>query len=739
MDRAALRRTLARIPPVAVLSALLLLALALMSAATQNSEVFGKMYSLLLLINLLGIAVLLALIGFNLFRLLDQYRTKVVGSRLTLRLFVMTVLLSTIPVSIVFFFSLQAINRGIDSWFDVKVEKALDDALLLGRTALDAMKQDLVNKGHDMANELTGTSDRLVVLTLNYLREQYNVSELALFTTEGRVIGFSAQSGPESGTLLPDPPSEAVRTQIRRGLTYANLDPMPDGELRLRVVVPVYPRDVGAPLNALQILEPLPNRYANLGQSVQSAFAEYEKLVYLRGPLKFGFTLTLSLVALVTVLLSLWASILAARRVAAPLRDLAAGTAAVAAGNYRTRLPVPGKDEVGVLVKSFNEMTRRIHEAQTEVKRGQREAEMQRTYLETVLTHLSSGVLSFDARHNLRTCNAAASHILGIDLEQGIGQRLDWIRDSDPQLTPMAEVLLQYMDEDTQEWQADVQLQRDAGRMVLMVRGTRLPGLRGRLGGHVIVFDNMTTLIQAQRDAAWAEVARRLAHEIKNPLTPIQLSAERIRQKCMDQLQDKARETLDRSTRTIVDQVDSLKRMVNAFSSYSRPVAMQTSRVDINSLVRDVADMYRGESGHPRVELDLDEHVPSLLADPGRLRQVLHNLLLNAGDALTAREDACVHIHTRVIGTLPYRQIELEVQDNGPGFPEALMDRLFEPYVTSKEKGTGLGLAIVKKIVEEHNGSLIAANNATGACVTLRLPLDENADTTHHHPRKHRA
>jgi nitrogen fixation/metabolism regulation signal transduction histidine kinase len=741
MDRTSLRRSFSRIPPVAVLSALLLLALTLMNAATQNSEVFGKMYSLLLLINLVGIAVLLGLIGFNLYRLLVQYRMGEMGSRLTLRLFVMTVLLSTIPVSIVFFFSLQAINRGIDSWFDVKVERALDDALLLGRTALDATKQDLVNKGHDMANQLSGTSNRLVVPTLNYLREQYNVSELALFTAEGRVIGFSAQTGPETDTLSPDPPSEAIRAQIRRGLTYANLDPMADGELRLRVVVPVYPRDVGAPLNALQILEPLPNRYANLGQSVQSAFAEYEKLVYLRGPLKFGFTLTLSLVALVTVLLSLWASIVAARRVAAPLRDLAAGTAAVAAGNYRTRLPVPGNDEVGVLVKSFNEMTRRIHEAQTEVKRGQREAEMQRTYLETVLTHLSSGVLSYDARHNLRTYNAAANHILGVDLERGLGKGLGWISQSDPLLGPLAEILEENMKEGAQEWQADVLLQRESERMVLMVRGSRLPGLRGRLGGHVIVFDNMTTLIQAQRDAAWAEVARRLAHEIKNPLTPIQLSAERIRQKCMDQLQDKARDTLDRSTRTIVDQVDSLKRMVNAFSSYARPVAMQTTRVDINGLVRDVADMYRGESTHPRVELDLAERLPILLADPGRLRQVLHNLLLNAGDALGARKDARVHIRTRLVGAPPYRQLELEVQDNGPGFPEALMDRLFEPYVTSKEKGTGLGLAIVKKIVEEHNGSLIAANNDTGACVTLRLPLDQEVDASHGQgkSRKHHA
>ncbi len=726
MERRALRLLLRRVHPVALLSGLLLIALIMMNAAMQNSDLFGNLYSLLLLVNLVGIVLLLILIGTNIYRLALQYRQQTLGSRLTLRLFVITVVLAVVPVVIVFFFSLQAINRGIDSWFDVKVEKALDDALLLGRTSLDAIKQDMVSKTRDMASELSGTSKRLAAPTLNLLREQYELGEITLFDQEGLVIASSSQEGFGTGTLLPDAPGEAIRSQIRRGLTYANLDPIAGGELQLRIVVPVYARGVGAPDRILQVLQPLPTRYANLGESVQSAFAEYEKLAYLRGPLKFGFTLTLSLVTLITVLIALWASIFSARRLVRPIRDLAQGTAAVADGDYRKRLPVPSNDELGVLVKSFNEMTEHIHRAQTEIKRGQREAEIQRTYLETVLTHLSSGVLSFDTRGNLRTFNAVASEMLGIDLEPGIGKKLDWITETEPKLIPFEEILSEHIKSGASDWQAEVVLQDGAARKVLMLRGTRLPGLRGRHGGFVLVFDDVTTMIQAQRDAAWSEVARRLAHEIKNPLTPIQLSAERIRHKCMDSLKDKPRETLDRSTRTIVDQVEALKSMVNAFSSYARPAQMQTTPVNLNALIRDVADMYRGknEKAIP-IDLELDESLPEIHADSGRLRQVLHNLLLNSRDALVEQSEPKVTITTQLVGKREFPYLELSVEDNGPGFPSEMMDRLFEPYATNKEKGSGLGLAIVKKIVEEHSGSLSAENSATGARIDIRLPLAE--------------
>ena len=728
--------------PLAVFSTLLIGALLMMNAATQNSALFGDLYSLLLVVNILGIVLLLALILINLYRLVLQYRARTMGSRLTLRLLAMLVLVAVVPVTVVFAFSIQALNRGVDSWFDVKIEQAMDDALNLGRTALDAMKKDVADAAQEMAEELEDTSDKLALSVLNYLREAYEVSELTLFSQDGRIIAASSAEGPELESLVPSRPSEAILSQVRQGQPYANLDPVGGSELRLRVVVPVYSKEVGAPLRLLQVLQPLPARYSRLAESVQSAFAEYEKLVYLRGPLKFGFTLSLSLVALLTMLIAISGAIFGARRLVAPVRDLAEGTEAVARGDYKKQLPVASQDEFGILVESFNDMTRQIHRAQSELRRSQFETEMQRTYLETVLAHLSSGVLSFDRDLRLRTFNAAAEHILGVDLESAGKKPLSWLEQAHDRLAPLVGTIAEHSREAATEWQAQTALEGRNGHRVLILRGTRMPAVGARGGGHVIVFDDVTALIQAQRDAAWGEVARRLAHEIKNPLTPIQLSAERIRHKCMTQLPDRERHMLERATGTIVDQVEALKAMVDAFSEYARPVQMQPQPLDLNRLIRDVAELYRSgglnqamtdkKSKITRAEirapvhisLKLERGLPQVVADGVRLRQVLHNLLLNAQDALANTREPRITLRTARRREGEHETVELEIRDNGPGFPEELLDRVFEPYVTNKDKGTGLGLAIVKKIVEEHGGTLRAENlEGGGARVVLRLPL----------------
>jgi nitrogen fixation/metabolism regulation signal transduction histidine kinase len=754
MESRPLNRALTGMLPLALLSGLLLGALAMMNAATQNSAMFGSLYSVLLVINILGIVLLLALILFNLLHLVTQYRAGVPGSRLTVRLLILFVVLSVVPVSVVFFFSIQTLHRGIDNWFDVRIEKALDDALLLGRTALDALKQDLLKNSQEMAAELENLTysrqlgaGRPVLSALNNLREQHNVAELTLFAQDGKILAASSDVGPEAGSFVPARPNDTILAQVRQGLPYANLDAVGKAGLRLRVVVPVYAREVGAPVRLLQVLQPLPPRYAKLSESVQSAFAEYEKLVYLRGPLKFGFTLTLSLVALLTMLVAVWAAMFVARRLVAPIRDLAEGTQAVARGDYRKQIPVTSQDEIGVLVASFNDMTRRIHRAQSQIKRSQQEAEIQRTYLETVLAHLSSGVLSFDPRHGLRTHNAAAAQILGSDLAPAVGRTPDWIGTRHPLLAPFTETIEQAMKTGKSEWQAEVALAGHNGRRTLMLRGTRLPGRRGRRGGYVVVFDDVTALIQAQREAAWGEVARRMAHEIKNPLTPIQLSAERIRHKYLKLMPEGERQTLDRATRTIVDQVESLKSMVNAFSDYARQLPLQLESVQLNDLVRDVVELYKSEHGPASdnvlplratdaappgravtLKLELADPLPVIRADSRRLRQVLHNLLLNARDALAATAQPRVQLRTQVVGDDERRYVELKVEDNGPGFPESLMGRLFEPYITNKEKGTGLGLAIVKRIVEEHAGTILAENlKRGGASVTIRLPVGDAA------------
>lgn len=751
MDRATLRRALTGIIPFAALSLLLLTALSMMSAATQNSAVYGRVYSVLLIFNVLGIVLLLGLIGINLTHLLDQYRRRVLGSRLTLRLLVVFVVLSVVPVSVVFLFSVQTLHRGIDNWFDVRIEKALDDALLLGRTSLDALRGELLKRSQDVSAELESLSfterggSRTLLSALNNLREQHNVSELTLFANDGKIIASSSDASPEAGaSLVPARPAETILAQVRQGLPYANLDAVGASGLRLRVVVPVYARDVGTPLRFLQALQALPPRYAKLGESVQSAFAEYEKLVYLRGPLKFGFTLTLSLVALLTMLVAVWAAMFVARRLVAPIGDLAEGTRAVAQGDYRMQLPVTSHDELGVLVESFNDMTRRIQRAQSQIKRSQQVTEVQRTYLETVLAHMSSGVMSFDPRFFLRTHNAAAAQILHADLAPSEGKSFSAIGEQYEHLRPLVEAVAGAMREGRNEWRADVTLTSNTGPRTLILRGTRLPGLRGRAGGYVVVFEDVTALIQAQREAAWGDVARRMAHEIKNPLTPIQLSAERIRHKYLKLMPENERGTLDRATRTIVDQVDSLKSMVNAFSDYARPAPLVPQPLDLNNLVRDVMELYRGDGGDAltlrpaegsapiALELDLGASLPSINADPRRLRQVLHNLVLNARDALAGHAAPRVIVSTRMAIESDPAAVELHIEDNGPGFPESLMGRLFEPYVTSKEKGTGLGLAIVKRIVEEHAGSIRAENLAQGgAGVTIRLPAGQVATLSH--------
>ncbi len=758
MESSALNRYVTRyvtgVTPLAVLSVLLIAAFIMMNAAAQNSALFGRLYSVLLLVNILGVVLLIALILLNLFHFMEQYRTRVMGTRLTLRLLVMFVVLAVVPVAVVFFFSIQTLNRGIDNWFDVRIERALDDALLLGRTALDALKQDLVKNTLEMAGELESIpvkqkvgSMRSELTLLNALREQYNITELTLFTQDGKIIASVSEASFEPGTLVPDRPSDAVLAQARQGLTYSNLDAVGKAGLRLRVVVPVRSRDVGAPERVLQVLQALPPRYAKLGESVQSAFAEYEKLVYLRGPLKFGFTLTLSLIALLTLLIAVWAAIFSARRLASPIRELAEGTRAVAAGDYQKQIPVTSHDEIGILVESFNDMTHRIHRAQTQNKRSQQEAEIQRAYLETVLGHLSSGVLTFNQRLLLRTHNPAASTILGVDLKTGERKSLAWLAQHHPALQSFTEIVEQAAAAGESEWQTQIQLSVNNHRRTLMLRGTSLPAWRGKRGGYVVVFDDITTLIQAQRDAAWGEVARRMAHEIKNPLTPIQLSAERIRHKYLRQISDDERGGLDRATHTIIEQVEALKSMVNDFSEYARSAQMRSQPVDLNNLIRNVIELYKNGRGlaaagvvplHRAAEktgrgkalrsvatkLELDADLPRISADPGRLRQVLHNLLLNARDALAATSKPVIRLSTRVVAENAHRFVELKVQDNGPGFREALLARLYEPYVTSKEKGTGLGLAIVKRIVEEHGGTIVAENlKEGGACVTIRLPV----------------
>ncbi len=708
--------------PAALLVVLLLAGLYLMSDATHSSTTFGRLYSWLLVINIAAALLLIGLIGKHLYRLVRQMKRRAPGTRLTSRLVVMFIVLAVTPVTVVYYFSLDFIQRGIDSWFDVRVEHALDDALELGRASLDMRMRELLHQTRQLSTELSGTPDTLAPFTLNDLRSQLDASELTLFNRSGHIVASSAT---ETAGIIPTLADERTLLQLRQGKDYVGLDPIRDTGLHIRVAVLVGNRSPVGDTRILQALYPISDRMNTLANSVQSAFAQYKELAYLRKPLKYSFILTLSLVLLLSMLTAVWAAFFSARRLMAPITDLVEGTQAVASGDYRTRLPLSTNDELGFLVQSFNEMTHKIALAQGEVKRSQQDAEEQRAYLEVVLGHLSSGVLSLGNDMTLHTCNEAAGQILGIDVSTVVDREIYELAAQHSHCQHLVDVIAEHMRRGDAEWREELVLFGGGGRQVLMCRGTQLPELGDEAGGVVVVFDDVTALVQAQRDAAWGEVARRLAHEIKNPLTPIQLSAERLRRKYLATMDPQDADVLDRSTHTIVQQVESLKEMVKAFSEYARMPQLNVDAVNLNHLVEEVLDLYRLERSDTRLTSDLDPQTPVLQADAGRLRQLLHNLIKNAIEATESIPDARINVSTRCMQEAACRFVELQVRDSGGGISEELLSHLFEPYVTSKRKGTGLGLAIVKKIVEEHGGMVRAENVPDGAAVTIRLPVRE--------------
>jgi len=722
-----IKRFVTGIGPILAFVLLLLVSLVLMSNATQGSAHFGQLYSVLLIINTLGLIALAGLIAWNLYTLLGQVRRGRAGARLTVRMVAIFVILSVTPVLVVYYFSLQFLHRGIDSWFDVRIERALDDALELSRTALGVRMRELLSHTEVVAGDLVDISKDQVAIALDDNRRLSGASEFTLIGAKGHIIASSSR---DPTLVVPNRPSDAILVQLRQSGSYIGLDPIGDTGLHVRVVVSL-PENV--PTNEpriLQALYPVAERTSTLAETVQSTYAKYRELAYLRKPLKTSFTLTLSLVLLLSLLAAVWAAFYSARRMVAPLRDLAEGTQAVADGDYETQLPESGEDEVGFLVESFNDMTRRLARARDETRRSQQQVEDQRRYLETVLSQLSTGVLTLDENARVFTSNKAASQILGVQMNDESGETLQEVSLRHPHLAPLEQALKARVENtDTSsalgdDWREEVVLIGPNGRQTLMCSSTPLSASGGFFAGHVIVFDDVTDLIQAQRNAAWSEVARRLAHEIKNPLTPIQLSAERLRHKYLGKMPADDSNALDRLTRTIVQQVEAMKAMVNAFSDYARAPQMQLRDVDINELITDVVELYRASNSDIVIDTELADDLPPLEADADRLRQILHNLVKNALEAGPADGTVRIVIETSLVKKPSRDLIEIRARDFGRGLPQDLTQDIFDPHVTTKTKGTGLGLAIVKKIVEEHGGAVWAENQAQGgAIITMQIPV----------------
>jgi nitrogen fixation/metabolism regulation signal transduction histidine kinase len=700
-----------------------LAALYLLGTAARNSATFDRWLPWILLINILGLGTLVALLVRKLLNLMREYRQGAPGSRFKARTVVLFSILAVAPVLLVYYFSLQFLNRGIDSWFELEVSQGLKDTRELSRAALDVRVREFLQNTQEVAHNVSGTTELELVETLDRERRTSGASEFTVVGAQSRILATSSDRPMDA---MPAQATDEMMLQVRRGRPYVSLDTDSAGVYVIHSAVPLD-NNGSSSARVLLAVYPVPQHLSELADTVQRSYSQYANLVQLRKPLKSTFILILTFIVLLSWIAAVYGAFFAAQRLVKPVQDLIAGTRAVARGDYDTKLPLPARDELGFLVVSFNDMTERLGRAREETRRSQQTVEAERASLAVILARLSTGVVSLEPDLTVRTANQAASSILNVDLEAAIGKPFTAAISDGDLFVQFLGAVKQRLDANDLNWREQLELNSEAGRCVLMCACTALPSDSGGAPGVVVVFDDITTLLQAQRDAAWGEVARRLAHEIKNPLTPIQLSAERMRRKFLGSMNAQDAQVLERATHTIVAQVDAMKQMVNAFSEYARAPEMHVSRFDINQLIVEVVDLYRGQVGSADIKLDLAADLPDISADRGRIRQILNNLITNSFEALENRPDARIDIETRVgkDGETPIASIQ--VVDNGPGFQRELIGTVFDPYVTSKPKGTGLGLAIVKKIVEEHGGRIEADNRrAGGARVRITLPLDGN-------------
>jgi nitrogen fixation/metabolism regulation signal transduction histidine kinase len=745
----------------------------LLASASENSAYFDKHYPWLLGLNALMAAALLMLVTLLLLRLYRRYKRREFGSRLMARLVLLFATVGILPGTVIYMVSVQFVSRSIESWFDVRVESALESGLTLGRTALDASLSDLSAKARSMAFELSDLSESAQITQLARLRDQSQSQEATIVTGGGRIV---ATVGGRLGALVPDLPGSAMLRQARvtrgfatieggldfhdesdgtRSATVPSGQQSPSEDLRLRVVVAIPDSSSALSLQSdpryLQLLQPVPRHLAANAEALRAAYSEYQERSLARSGLRKIYIVTLTLTLLLAIFGAIAAAFLIAGDFARPLLVLAEGTKAVAEGNLSPRPIVATSDELGTLTQSFNMMTRQLADARASVERNRAELENAKAYLESVLANMSAGVMVLDSQFRLVSCNESVERILQHDFGTHIGEPLAAIEG----LEPLANAIIRFFSEQSASsastedgqsdphWQQQVEIPRRGAvapdgdsPITLLARGSHLPVANEN--GYVVVFDDISDVISAQRSIAWGEVARRLAHEIKNPLTPIQLSAERLQMKLEGKLGEQDAAMLNKGTATIVNQVSAMKRMVDDFRDYAKTPPAVLSPLDLNALIEEILHLYIGGDEGGMIHAQLGDGLPPVMGDATQLRQVIHNLLQNAQDAVTEHgaqgDEACIDMVTEAIH---YQDsdgsrraaVRLTITDNGPGFSSKILARAFEPYVTSKPRGTGLGLAMVKKIIEEHGGRIDIRNRTSGhgakvAILLLKLAPD---------------
>ena len=746
----------------AVLGAALVLAFVL-SLTGQSEGFYERNFLWLFWLNVAVGGLLIVVIGVALVRLALRQRRGKFGTQLLAKLAGIFALVGLLPGLVIYTVSYQFVSRSIEIWFDVKVATALDAGLALGKGTLDTLVEELGTKTRQAAERLGDERVALTPLALERLRVQLDVRDLALIGGNGQVL---ISAGGSADAIAPERPSAEALRQARQGRVFSQiegLDEEPQAGRGARVRALVLVRDTEISLRRgeerfLLAVQPVPPQLAADALAVQSAYSEYQQRALARNALRRMYIGTLTLALVLSVFGAVLLAALLGNQLVRPLILLADGVRQVAAGDLSNKPVFASRDELGGLTRSFADMTAQLSEAREDVQRGVTQLESARTRLQTILDNLTAGVVVFDRDGHIDTVNPGATRILRLPLSVYRGRRLDEV----PELGEFAQRVWQRFElhasspeaGERDHWQEAFELrpgERDT--QVLLVRGALLPddgaaaaaevqdagdtapapaGERAAPGARLRVFDDITEVVSAQRSAAWSEVARRLAHEIKNPLTPIQLSAERMQHKLQPKLQGSDEALLVRSVATIVNQVHAMKQLVNEFRDYARLPAAQLTALDLNALVAEVLALYGEQQERGRLQAELADALPLIMGDATQLRQVVHNLVQNALDAVAERDDGLVRIGTAVAlgdgGEL--RAVRLSVVDNGPGFAENVLQRAFEPYVTTKNKGTGLGLAVVKKIADEHRATLRIANlrdahgaAARGARVSLSFSL----------------
>jgi nitrogen fixation/metabolism regulation signal transduction histidine kinase len=721
----------------AVVMGLGLVLLFLLTQAADNRELYEQNYRQLFGLNVVVATLLMGVIAWMSVRLLVRLRQGKFGSRLLLKIAATFALVGFVPGLLIYSVSYQFVSRSIESWFDVKVEGALDAGLNLGRTTLDTLANDLGQKTRSASSQINDLPDASVGLALERIKDQLGADDVILWSTSGQALSSAGESRYK---INPDRPTPMQLRLVKTQSVVTSIDGLDEAEqqgnakARIRALVLVAPSGLGLLIEprVLQVTKSLPPTLVSNALAVEVAYREYQERALGREGLRSMYIGTLTLSLFLAVFGAVLLAVLLGNQLARPLLMLAEGVRDVAAGDLSPKPALQGRDELGGLTRSFADMTQQLADARSAVDRSMLQVHTSRANLQTILDNLTAGVIVLTEDGRIKSSNPGATRILRVPLSdiEGLQEFAEHVRhEFDGFLGERSQHGLDH-------WQQSFELHATAispavqltddtqQHITLLARGAVLPN-----SGRLLVFDDISEIVSAQRAQAWGEVARRLAHEIKNPLTPIQLSAERLEMKLTGKLQDPEQLILNKSVKTIVDQVDAMKRLVNEFRDYARLPVAELKPLDLNVLVQDVMQLYGTENAAVPVYAQLDAACPIILGDAQQLRQVVHNLLQNAQDATDGQAHPTVSIATQWVPSSG--RVRLVVRDNGPGFPPKILKRAFEPYVTTKSRGTGLGLAVVKKIADEHSARIDLKNRGLegrviGAQVSLSFQVAES-------------